>query len=313
MARHPDTDVLAEFREGLIGRRRSARIRAHLSGCSRCASLESGLAEVTTLLASAPAPRMPDELTARLESVLTAEVAARAQAESTGTARKSTGTPRKSTGTARESTGTPGEADRRRGGWYRPARSAGRPGQWRTAVLGVAAVIAVIFAIGGSYGLARLVHSGSGVSSALSSGRAEGSHGAVPTPPYEPQREGGPAAAQQLAGHVPVIHSGTDYLPDRLRAQAETMLAAHRASVTPQAQAAPLASGQLAALQGCVTLITGGARPLLVDVASYQGRQATVIVQAPAGRQPGQVWVVGPGCSADHRDLVAHTQLTGTG
>ena len=34
---HPDTDVLAEFRAGLITGRRGARITAHLAGCARCA------------------------------------------------------------------------------------------------------------------------------------------------------------------------------------------------------------------------------------------------------------------------------------
>ena len=36
---HPDTDVLAEFRAGLITGRRGARITAHLGGCERCIAL----------------------------------------------------------------------------------------------------------------------------------------------------------------------------------------------------------------------------------------------------------------------------------
>ena len=82
MIGHPDADTLAACREGLLGRRRSARIRAHLARCSRCASLDHELAAVTSLLASAPAPRIPDELAARLDTVLAAESAARARGES---------------------------------------------------------------------------------------------------------------------------------------------------------------------------------------------------------------------------------------
>jgi hypothetical protein len=66
-------------------------------------------------------------------------------------------------------------------------------------------------------------------------------------------------------------------------------------------------------LPGCVTLITGGTRPRLVDLARYQGRPATIIVQGAAGGRPAQVWVVGAGCSATSRDVIAHTQLTGVG
>ena len=82
MIGHPDADTLAACREGLLGRRRSARIRAHLARCSRCASLDRELAAVTTQLASVPAPRIPDELAARLDTVLAAESAARARGES---------------------------------------------------------------------------------------------------------------------------------------------------------------------------------------------------------------------------------------
>ena len=37
---HLDTDVLAEFRAGLITGRRGATIAAHLAGCDRCTALD---------------------------------------------------------------------------------------------------------------------------------------------------------------------------------------------------------------------------------------------------------------------------------
>src|SRR5947207_8941171 len=72
---HPDTDVLAEFRAGLITGWRGARITAHLAGCERCTALDQQLAGVRSLLASVPAPAMPDSVAQRLDTVLAAEVA----------------------------------------------------------------------------------------------------------------------------------------------------------------------------------------------------------------------------------------------
>ena len=63
---HLDTDVLAEFRAGLITGRRGARIGAHLAGCDRCTALDEQLAGVSSLLASVPAPAMPDSVARRL-------------------------------------------------------------------------------------------------------------------------------------------------------------------------------------------------------------------------------------------------------
>ena len=78
---HLDTDVLAEFRAGLITGRRGARITAHLAGCDRCTALDDQLAGVSVLLASVPAPAMPDSVAQRLDTVLAAEVARRDNAE----------------------------------------------------------------------------------------------------------------------------------------------------------------------------------------------------------------------------------------
>ena len=74
---HLDTDVLAEFRAGLIGGRRGARIAAHLAGCERCTAVDEQLAGVRSLLASVPALGMPDSVARRLDTVLAAEVAQR--------------------------------------------------------------------------------------------------------------------------------------------------------------------------------------------------------------------------------------------
>ena len=71
---HLETDVLAEFRAGLITGRRGTKIAAHLAGCDRCTALDDQLAGVSALLASVPAPPMPDSVAQRLDTVLAAEV-----------------------------------------------------------------------------------------------------------------------------------------------------------------------------------------------------------------------------------------------
>jgi hypothetical protein len=104
-----------------------------------------------------------------------------------------------------------------------------------------------------------------------------------------------------------VVRSGTDYLPGRLSTQAQAVLArypAGPAAVTP-------AGGNTAALRGCANQVAGGARPRLVDVARYRGQPVIVVMTAAAGGQPGEVWVVGRGCSAASRDVIARAPLPG--
>src|SRR6516165_3200499 len=51
---HPDSEVLAEFRAGLVTGRRGARISAHLAACARCTGVCDQLAEISALLAAVP-------------------------------------------------------------------------------------------------------------------------------------------------------------------------------------------------------------------------------------------------------------------
>jgi hypothetical protein len=60
-------------------------------------------------------------------------------------------------------------------------------------------------------------------------------------------------------------------------------------------------------------LVTGGTAAQLVDMARYRGQSATIIVRGPAAGKPGQVWVTGPACSAQHHDILAHTSLPSSG
>jgi hypothetical protein len=322
---HLDTGVLADYREGLLSRRRSARISAHLTRCARCSSLDADLAEVSTLLASAPTPAMPAHLVARLETALAAEAAALAATPGGGTV----GSGHDAAGTANGEAGTrngaapgpAGEPDRRRPLGPirrrpdRPARSA----QWRTGLLGAAAVIAVILVVG-VYGLVKLAGQG-GSSSTASSGAAmprNGSHsfGSRGGPAVSPAGQAGPNKTLLPAGKLRLTSSGTDYQPGTLASQVASVLASSpdmRRLAPADATPSSASSRTEDQLRACVTQITGGVPPRLVDQAHYQGQPATIIVQAAAGGRPQQVWVVGPACSAGHPDLIAHTELTGQG
>jgi hypothetical protein len=81
---HPDTDLLAGYRAGLIAGRRGRRISAHVAGCDRCTGLGDRLAGVSALLAAVPPPVMPDSVAQRLDAVLAAEAGRKADPERAG-------------------------------------------------------------------------------------------------------------------------------------------------------------------------------------------------------------------------------------
>ena len=334
MTGHCDADVLAEFREGLLGRWRSARIRAHLARCPRCASLSGELADVTALLASAPAPVMPDELVARLDRVLAAESAAREAAIPATAARA--GDSALAGGDAADGDGTAGEraggADGRRRGRRRgrrpvsggrrhdgrpvPGRAARPPGSRRVTALRAASVTAAVLVIaGGGYGVSRLLQGGGG--GGISYGASAPESRQAGSGVHAAKRNAGIAQPGIGAepGPLAVIYSGTDYVRGQLANQAETVLASQAArAATGAAGEFPANRGSTpATLPGCVLRVTGGTRASLVDLASYQGRPATVIMLETGGNPPGQVWVVAPGCSARGSHLIAHAQLPGAG
>ncbi len=74
---HPDAEALARYRAGDVDGFRGRRLAAHVAGCARCASVTDDLAAVSTLLASVPAPSMPDAVERQITAALAAEAATR--------------------------------------------------------------------------------------------------------------------------------------------------------------------------------------------------------------------------------------------
>ncbi len=296
MRGHVNTEALALCREGLLGKRRTARIEAHVSRCARCAEVDAGLGALPALLALTTATPMPAELTARLNGVIAAEARA-AATRTTGAAR--TGAP--------GITGAPGAAGAASG----RRRPRGRPAVTQK-VLAFAAT-AVVLVAGGGYLLSRLPSPSESSASSAASAAGPAAHA------------GANAAAGD--GGLTVISSGTDYRPGQLAGQVAVVLARYPIPAAGQpvpvptraaaSRAAPPRQVQqpsrLAALPGCVARIAAGLRPQMVDEARYNGRPATIIVLPATAPGPAQVWVVGAACSGSRSDVIAHVAMAGSG
>jgi hypothetical protein len=285
---HLDTDVLAEFRAGLITGRHGARITAHLGGCERCTALDEQLAGVRSLLASVPAPAMPDSVAQRLDTVLAAEVTQRNAAQ----------------GDQAERAGSDGTRES-----SAPRRPGGNRG-FRLVALRVLAPAAAVVVLGaGVYGLSHL-NLGSSSSSAASStagGAARAAEPSAAAGAHSAERANAPAAGptkgtvsrpQGITGGL-VRVSHTNFSHAGLRQQVLAELRVPSGSLAPQ-----IATTQV---RGCVQLVAG-AHPLRrVESVRYEGSRATLIV-ASTGAQD-TAWIAAPDCSATHRDVLDTTTL----
>lgn len=350
MTRHVGAETLAAFRQGDLSPRRNSRIRAHLAGCARCSDLNEDLAGVTTLLAGAQPPPIPEHLAARIQTALATE-AARRVALTAGAAE----TPAGGTRTEAERTGAERTGAERAGA--EPAGIAGpgvrepapggrtprheRPGRGRrrlpglaspVALRAMAAAAAAVVVAGGAYEIAQHVGGSS------SSQEASPSGAAAPRAAQGHRASSGsssasvPAAAPNLRyqhdrheDSVTPITTSTDFTAANLRSQVSRELTRYGPAMTgspsggrspaagPARQPATVGSLPLSTLEGCVNRIAAGELVLLVDVARYQGAPATVIVTEVSAASPEQVWVVGTGCSGSRSDVLAQVTVAPAG
>ena len=319
MMPHVGAETLARFRQGDLSPRKNSRISAHLTRCQRCSDRSGALAEVTTLLASAAPPPMPDHLAARIQTALATEAAARrvATPAENGTAsapRAGSARPGPAAGARHQ---RPGHGSRVRGPRFTP----------RVALATLAGAAGVAIVAGGGYAL--LGHGGGSGPSSAAAGPAERSPLAGAMAPA--RSAAGPALPYQYAGQqylVTAVASGTDYTPTGLRGQVATELSrggqggVHAgpnamtrpgASRSPAAGSATFGSLTVRMLSGCVGRIAAGERVLLVDVARYRTVAATIIVTEGSAGGPEQIWVVGSGCSGSRGDVLEHAAATPAG
>jgi hypothetical protein len=285
---HLDTDVLAEFRAGLITGRRGARITAHLGGCARCTALDEQLAGVRSLLASVPAPAMPDSVARRLDTVLAAEVAQRDAVQEN-------------------------RAERAGGDGAREPSAPRRPGGNRgfrlltLRVLAPAAAVVVLAA--GGYGLSR-ANLGSSTESSTSAGSA--AQGAAPTA----------AASAKSGGSVNAPNAGPTRgalsRPQGITAAGITVVTGHanlsHADLGQQVRAelnvpasARTTRAATSTERGCVLGLIGHHQLELVESVLFEGSPATLVVARNGARD--MAWLAAPDCSATHRHVLDTTSL----
>jgi hypothetical protein len=281
---HLDTDVLAEFRAGLITGRRGARIGAHLTSCDRCTALDDQLAGVSALLASVPAPAMPASVAQRLDTVLAAEVARRDN-------------PERARGDGAGESAAPRSAG--------PGRPGGNHG-FRLLALRVLAPAAVVLLAAGGYGLSRIIGPGSqpvassadGAAPSASSAAASGASSAKSSAGRINSPVQGPAARplRMTPANFVVTTSDTDFSRATFKLQVEAYLRVPR-------RTHPASAPQRA----CVRHLAGGDSLRLVESARFEGRPATLVVARTGSDDTA--WIAGPDCSATNRDVLASTSL----
>jgi hypothetical protein len=260
---HLSADILADLLEGLLGSADARRAEEHLRDCARCTADRLALTEVSGLLADAPdVGPVPDDVAERLDTALAAE----------------------RRGTAAAVTVTPLAAPR-------PA--------FGMRVLQAAAVLVLLLA---GAGLAVTAIQGGGGE------RSTSEAGGVAAD----------AASPQSAAAFPVTASGRNWsqetLPEAVPQLVDGSLAppvpkdatAGDGSAAPEAGASrELADNPVGRLAGgpdlanCVTALGDGpVTPLAVDLASWQGSPAAVVV-LPTPDDPSTVdaWVVDPDCA----------------
>jgi hypothetical protein len=300
MRPHVSAETMARYREGDLNQRRTSHISTHLAGCDRCSALSQDLGGVTTLLASADPPPMPEDLTARITSAIAAESARRAAAPDAVKA----------------------PAARHQRAPRRPRITS------KVALGGLAATAAVVLVAGGIYeAVGRSGPTGSSASSSAPAAarpatRSPGNEAMVPALPVS-----GPALQYQRGGRkesITPITTSTHFTPAELTSQVTAEVKKYGAGFTktgpnaespggsgtpspaavPREQTGTFGNIPLAALRGCVNRIAAGSLVLLVDVAHYRDTPATVIVTEAAETVPMQIWVVGTSCSASSSDVL---------
>jgi hypothetical protein len=281
---HLDSDVLAEFRAGLITGRRGARIAAHLAGCARCTALDDQLAGVSALLASVPAPGLPDHVAERLDTVLAAEVAGKNKIPE------------------RAGHDVAGQSPA-------PGRPPGNRGFRLLALRVLAPAAAVVLLGAGVFGLTRLGLGSSSSSSASSaaegsadqatSAAAQATSGAKSASGQVNMPAAAPHSQRMSPASFVVVTSPANFSHAGFRQQVVGALTA-----TPPASAEGPPSPQVRA---CVQKLAGRTSLIRVENAYYEGQPATlVVVRTKSG---GKAWMAGKNCSATSRDVLDTTSV----
>jgi hypothetical protein len=300
-SRHASADELASLSADALRSRKAARIDRHLAGCEQCTQLSRQLDTVPILLADAQYPPMSESFSVRIEAALAVESRQRLAAlPATEAGRRE----------------LPAQHRRRaaRTSWHLPGLSVAV-----TRLVAAGGALAIVAA--GGYEIAT--HAGSGATTSPSAGSAA-------APAQVQQMSLGPDVTYGQPGAQHTIHavqSSADFAPASLSTQAVDAVHAAQAkgaSAGEPASGAPGASraqsngligsaapsaGPVTRLAGCLNLIAAARDVLLVDIARFNHKPATIIVIAATASSPAEAWVVGSSCSASAKDVLAHVVL----
>lgn len=301
MTRHASTDQLASLAVGELRHRKAVRISAHMAACARCTQISEDLTEVPAVLAATPYPPLPDTVSVRIEAAFRIELNQRLSAAPATEAGR-----RELSARSRRR-----RADIGPGGWHLPGLSV-------PATRLIAAAGAVVVVGGGGYLVASNLPSAPGTSSSSSA--------AVPAP-TQPMRLG-PAITYGSSGsqhRIDSVSSVTNFVPAQLRSQAlgavrEAQLrgvpgipSSHSANastgLTPSHSNAASGAAAGTRLSGCISAVGPGRTVLLVDVARYEGKPATIIVFGSTTTSQAEVVVAADTCSATSPDVLARAPL----
>ncbi len=292
---HLELDRIADLQEGLLDEGQATQARAHLADCDQCRSEAAALLDLRARLAAVVTDPMPDDVVARLDAALVDEARAEPTLAEPTLAERRTVTPLR----ARRPQRQPSSGSR---------------------LLSAAAAAALLLA---------------GVAVAVSFLSRSGGNDSTSSTAATKQSGRDDSVSPEAGGRYPVLSSGTDYTAKTVAAAVPRLLSAPATapSALPQpsskgqsradAQASPGASSAAPegladrlsggpALADCLAELTGtsGAQPLAVDLATFDGKPATVIL-LPTRGDPAKVdvQVVGPGCRQGDAALLNFTRV----
>ena len=311
---HPDAEELARYQAGEIGGPRGRQLAAHIADCAHCASVSDDLAAVSRVLASVPAPSMPDAVESRITAALAAEAATRQAASPAADGAAG------AAAAARCGRESCRESCRERRAFPRP--SPGPLGRIETARQGLPPGHGGCLGRGvpGAGGL-RVPAEPDGEQFEFcpgergrSRGLARGGDGERPCgcrlrcPSRCSRRSPSASALRPLEGQqaIPflVTKSSTDYEQATLGTQVRDQLNQASKPAGAGRQSSSASRGlPSTSLIGCVERVTENVLPKLVDQATYDGKAAYVIAVSD------HAWVVGPGCTASNPDVIASVVL----
>lgn len=269
MSAHLDPDELGDLSAGLLDEGDASRANDHLATCASCRQDAEALDAVTGLLRFAgEVGPMPTDVADRLDAALLAAA--------------------------------PGDPSDN----VRPLARPATRRWWADHRILQAAAAAVLVIAGGAIAVPVLQNAAvSGPETASSADSASGGQAAEAAPDAASDDAGSRTAAKAAA----TMASGNNYTDESLAREVGRLLSGQEVAAAPSppaqnSQAGAAAITRLAdpsALADCVDELRPGgqAQPLLVDVARYADRSATVIVlEAPDQADGIEIWVVEAGC-----------------